>query len=428
MKLVFLFLVLVNVLLFAWQQGAFGRFAESGREPERLSHQLESGRIRILSEKDVQQLKERAAQSKAEAAAPAAPPAASAPVPAAATVIDLSAPQACVEFGDFIGADVPRAEAALFRLGMGPRQSTRTVEVPGWTMVYLPPFKTRIEVDRAVADLGRRGVKDVQVLGDGPLRLGVSLGSFKDAELARAHLASLEKRGVQNARLSATAVSATRFQLRELTWRPRSSSPRLRANSRRSRCGPAPAAEPGAARDHGSTRRPSNATLTSFRACRRPAARAVASTQARAAGSPRSVPGNAHRPRSADQVPVQVRHLVAQAGDVHLQRRQRAALDRLYRARRAQHVQRVGLVEVAEFAHVRIPHHAQEARIVGVVHRDDAQPTVIGEHAPAGAAAQRAGAGVGQTSTRSMPPALACATYAGIQSSPSSRRAISTTM
>lgn len=216
MKLVFLFLVLVNVLLFAWQQGAFGRFSEGGREPERLSHQLESGRIRILSEQDVQQLKERAAQAKAEAAPTPAAPAAQPVAPAATSVVDLTTAQACVEFGDFIGADVPRAEAALFRLGMGPRQSTRTVEVPGWTMVYLPPFKTRIEVDRAVADLGRRGIKDLQVLSEGPLRLGVSLGSFKDAELARAHLASLEKRGVQNARMSPTAVSATRFQLRDV--------------------------------------------------------------------------------------------------------------------------------------------------------------------------------------------------------------------
>ena len=54
------------------------------------------------------------------------------------------------------------------------------------------------------------------MLKDGPMRLGVSLGSFRDAELERSQLASLEKRGVQNARLSQTAVSATRFQLRDL--------------------------------------------------------------------------------------------------------------------------------------------------------------------------------------------------------------------
>jgi len=213
MKLAFLLLLLINVLLYAWQQGAFGHFAEGGREPERLSHQLESGRIRVLTEKDVQVLKERATQARAEAAAPA--PAGQPAAPAAAP-LDLGVAQACVEFGDFIGADVPRAEAALFRLNLGPRQTTRSVEVPGWYMVYLPPFKTRIEVDRAVADLGRRGVKDLQMLNDGPLRLGVSLGSFRDAELARAHQASLEKRGVQNVRMAPTTINATRFQLREL--------------------------------------------------------------------------------------------------------------------------------------------------------------------------------------------------------------------
>ena len=37
MKLVFLLLLLLNVALFAWQQGAFGHFAEGGREPERIA-------------------------------------------------------------------------------------------------------------------------------------------------------------------------------------------------------------------------------------------------------------------------------------------------------------------------------------------------------------------------------------------------------
>ena len=64
MKLVFLLLLLLNVALFAWQQGAFGHFAESGREPERIARQLQPDRIRVLSEKDVQELRERASQAR----------------------------------------------------------------------------------------------------------------------------------------------------------------------------------------------------------------------------------------------------------------------------------------------------------------------------------------------------------------------------
>jgi hypothetical protein len=66
MKLAFLILLLLNLALLAWQLGAFGRFAESGREPERVSRQIQPERFRVLSEKEVQRLRERASQSKGE--------------------------------------------------------------------------------------------------------------------------------------------------------------------------------------------------------------------------------------------------------------------------------------------------------------------------------------------------------------------------
>lgn len=211
MKLLFLLLLLVNVALFAWQQGAFGRFAEAGREPERLARQIEPDRFRVLSEKDVQVLRERASQARA-AATPSAPAGSAAPPP------DLSVAQSCVEFGDFQGTDVARVETALLQLGLGSRQTVRAVEMPGWFQVYVPPYKTRAEAERAAADLGKRGVRELLVLGDGPLRFGISLGSFKDPELARAHAASLEKLGIKNVRVAdkPSPVNAMRYQLREL--------------------------------------------------------------------------------------------------------------------------------------------------------------------------------------------------------------------
>jgi len=64
MKLAFLILLLINLALLAWQQGAFGRFADSGREPERVARQIEADRFRVLSEKEVQKLRERAGPSR----------------------------------------------------------------------------------------------------------------------------------------------------------------------------------------------------------------------------------------------------------------------------------------------------------------------------------------------------------------------------
>jgi hypothetical protein len=198
MKLAFLLAVLINVLLFAWQQGVFGRYVEGGREPERLARQVEPERVRVLTERDVQKLRERAKQSSG--------------------IIDLTIAQACVEFGDFAAADAPRAERALAALA-SVKQSPRPVEVPGWYVVSLAPHKTRSEADRHADELRKAGVKDVQVIADnGPNRLGIALGAFRDPESAHAHVAALEKLGVKGARVAdkPTSVSAVRFQLREL--------------------------------------------------------------------------------------------------------------------------------------------------------------------------------------------------------------------
>lgn len=64
MKLAFLILVLLNLALFAGQQGTFGRLGDGGREPERMARQVEPERFRVLSEKEVQKLRERASQNK----------------------------------------------------------------------------------------------------------------------------------------------------------------------------------------------------------------------------------------------------------------------------------------------------------------------------------------------------------------------------
>ena len=64
MKVAFLGLLLLNLVLLAWQQGVFGRLSDGGREPERVERQIEADRIRVLNEKEVQQIRERASQSK----------------------------------------------------------------------------------------------------------------------------------------------------------------------------------------------------------------------------------------------------------------------------------------------------------------------------------------------------------------------------
>jgi hypothetical protein len=199
MKLVFLVLVLVNVLLFGLQQGIFGRVAERGREPERVARQIEPERIRVLSEADVQELRERVSKGDGP--------------------VDLAVAHACLEFGDFAAVDAARAETALAALPAPTRATSRPVQASGWYMVYLPAHKTRLDADRRADELRRLGVKDLLVMGENsPLKFAISLGSFRDEETARAHLVEMERIGVKGVRMSdrPSSITMTRFQLRDL--------------------------------------------------------------------------------------------------------------------------------------------------------------------------------------------------------------------
>ncbi|MGB2817737.1 MAG: SPOR domain-containing protein [Burkholderiaceae bacterium] len=199
MKLAFLLLVLVNVVLFAWQHGVFGHYGDGGREPERVARQVEPERIRVLTEKDVQALRERAKQSSG--------------------VVDLGLAQACLEFGDFSAAEAARAEKALAALSTTIKVTVGLVEAPGWYMVYLPPFKTLGEAERRAEELRKLGIKDMLVMNENSaMRFAISLGSFRDPNAAKAHLAALDKAGIKGARIAdrPSAVTLTRFQLRDV--------------------------------------------------------------------------------------------------------------------------------------------------------------------------------------------------------------------
>jgi len=203
MKLAFLLLVLVNLLLFAWQQGAFGRYGDGGREPERVERQVEPDRIRVLTERDVQELRQRALRNSAESGA----------------VPDLTVAQACLEFGDFGPTEAARAEKSLAALAPAAKVSSRPVEAPGWYMVYLPPFKTAAEAERRAEELRKLGVKDMLVMSENStMKFGISLGSFRDPNAAKSHLAALEKMGLKGVRIAdkPSTITLTRFQLRDL--------------------------------------------------------------------------------------------------------------------------------------------------------------------------------------------------------------------
>jgi hypothetical protein len=203
-KLLFLLLIAINLALFAWQRGAFGTLPETGREPERLARQVEPERIRVLTPEQAKSLRDAAKAAQPPPAMPNGP-------------LDVAIGAACVEFGDFSESQASRVRPRLEALGIVDRLEVRGVEAAGWYMVYVPPYKTRAEADRAAAQLREQGVRDFIVIGDNsPLRFGIALGSFRDQDLASKHLADLQKRGVKTARVAdkPSTVSATRYVIR----------------------------------------------------------------------------------------------------------------------------------------------------------------------------------------------------------------------
>jgi cell division protein FtsN len=216
MKLAFLMLALANLLLFAWQQGVFGGLPEAGREPERVNRQVEAERIRVLTQSEVQALRQKAKEVPRETSSAAPSGAASPGSPVAAA--DLPG-MPCVEVGDFTIENAGKVRQRLEALAIGDRLIVRSVDQPGWFMVYVPPFKTRAEVDRRADELRKAGVKELLVIVDNtPMRFGIALGSFKDQDLANRYAADLEKRGIKGVRVAdkPASVSVTRFQLRSV--------------------------------------------------------------------------------------------------------------------------------------------------------------------------------------------------------------------
>jgi hypothetical protein len=124
---------------------------------------------------------------------------------------------ACVEFGGFNPDEAKRVEPLLATLNLGSRLTQRHLDDQATFIVYLPPFKTKPDADRAAAELRRIGVSDFFVIQDpGPYHLAISLGIFHNEDAAKGLLTSLSQQGVRNAKTGErpSTISKTYYQMR----------------------------------------------------------------------------------------------------------------------------------------------------------------------------------------------------------------------
>ncbi len=141
------------------------------------------------------------------AAKPVSAPAASPPPqqePASQNAPTASAPPppqaACLEWGEFSGSDLSRASADLAGLKLGDKLTQREVEHAIGYWVYIPPQKTRADVNKKIARLKKLGVDEYFIVQEkGKWQNTISLGVFKAEDVAHRFLASLKSKGVKGA-------------------------------------------------------------------------------------------------------------------------------------------------------------------------------------------------------------------------------------
>jgi hypothetical protein len=129
---------------------------------------------------------------------------------------------ACLEVGNFVLADARKFEERLAPLALGDRQQRRNLpgqEISSY-IVHIPPQGSRAAADNKADELRALGITNFFVMNDSsPLRWGISLGVFRTEAAAQSQLATLNKQGVQGARVASryTANKQLLYQFRGIT-------------------------------------------------------------------------------------------------------------------------------------------------------------------------------------------------------------------
>jgi len=182
MRALFLLLVLANLVFFVYAHVAR---EGAGAESQLATLQVSPEKIKVMKAAG-------GTEEKPRPAGKAIPPA----PPKAAT----AAPAACLEWGTFAGPNVARAETALARLELPQDRIERVVADAGGYWVYMPPLKTKADVDRKIGELKALGVTEFFVVQEATQwRNAISLGIFRTEEAAKVFLAGLRERGVRSA-------------------------------------------------------------------------------------------------------------------------------------------------------------------------------------------------------------------------------------
>lgn len=173
LRVVFLLLVFANLIFFAWDQGYLGN-TDTGREPQRLSAQLNPGKLRIVSTDK--------------------PPAS-------------EAAEACRAIGNLRLADAQRLQSSL-----GQQLSGATITLvrpdtqPNWD-IAIAGLANRAAADAKSAELKKLGIDNARVVPDNKTGFAIVLVTLQSDAAAQEQLQALVKKGVKSAKVVARPVT-----------------------------------------------------------------------------------------------------------------------------------------------------------------------------------------------------------------------------
>lgn len=192
LKWIFALVVLVNIVFFSVMHWGRALTVEANNPSQQAA--FNADKLRIVAEN---------AHSATEVTSLTLASTVSTPISAVA-VTSMVAPTmvklSCMEWGEFSGTDLLRAEKVLAGLKLGERIKQRMVEYPSGYWVYIAPLKTHLEIEQKIAQLKGRGIADYFVVQEaGPWQNAISLGVFKTEDAAKKYLSRLQEQGVKTA-------------------------------------------------------------------------------------------------------------------------------------------------------------------------------------------------------------------------------------
>ncbi|MEO8165330.1 MAG: hypothetical protein ABI619_08020 [Betaproteobacteria bacterium] len=124
------------------------------------------------------------------------------PVPPPAPIAATSSSGTCLEWGSFGVAELPKAQSAIDALALGDQPLKTDVAVTTSYWVFIPPLKSKPDMDRIVSELKALGISEYAPLPEsGRFRFAISLGVFRTEAGAKTRLASLHSKGVRSAQI-----------------------------------------------------------------------------------------------------------------------------------------------------------------------------------------------------------------------------------